>query len=455
MEFLTTTEELELKKAVELFYEEGKYLEAYNLAFPVWEKHKTDETVQDTFWQIAAKLNKECATLIQDFGDDIPFYIGVACTLYFIRANEFDMAERRIKAAKQVEDDEGKFSINIRYNEFLLNLALFKKYNDKSFLDTAEKIMADEFTERGDKLENSWKIVLLNELNKCNGEEPMKFDKEFCKENKLYYDFVNSDVFAFGINTSMDFVTVDGGTYTMGNEQTPAECRLKATVGDMYVCKHPVTQKEYSYIMGKDSCIVNSGGEFPVTDISWYDAIEYCNKRSLTEGFTPYYNIDKEHKAEGDKFDKICWTITENNDSDGYRLPTQEEWEYVARGGKLSKGYKFAGSNVLDEVAFTGLDFNRCPEICQKKPNELGIFDMGGLVSEFCYPRRIIQFKDGTTQFRIRAKGNSYVEIPDERFAGYREDHWYVAKGIESDGGDYPYSKYEFYGVRVVRSKLK
>ena len=202
MEFLTTTEELELKKAVELFYEEGKYLEAYNLAFPIWEKHKTDETVQNTFWQIAVKFLQKAGDLVQDFGDDVPFYIGVACTLFFIRANEFDMAERLIKTAKQLEDEEDKYCMNIRYNDFLLNLALFKKYNDKSFLERANAIIENEididqkFTEF-DKLENSWKIVLLNELSKCKGEEPMEFDKEFCKENKLYYDFVNSDVFAF------------------------------------------------------------------------------------------------------------------------------------------------------------------------------------------------------------------------------------------------------------------
>lgn len=202
MDFLTTTEELELKKAVELFYEEGKYLEAYNLAFPIWEKHKTDETVQDTFWQIAVKFAQKTGELMQGFGDAVSFYTGVAWTLFFIRGGDIDTAERLIKAAKQLEDEEDKYCMNIRYNEVLLNIALFKKYNDKSFLDRANEIIENEididqkFTEF-DKLENSWKIVLLNELNKCKGEEPMEFDKDFCKENKLYYDFVNSDVFAF------------------------------------------------------------------------------------------------------------------------------------------------------------------------------------------------------------------------------------------------------------------
>ena len=184
------------------------------------------------------------------------------------------------------------------------------------------------------------------------------------------------------------FVFVEGGTFQMGDDDDEyASPKHLVEVNNFYICDHEVTQKEYLDVRGENPS--NFKGDYkPVECVSWYDAVEYCNALSVKKRLTPCYTIDKEKRDPNnkDEGDGLKWTVTCNFSANGYRLPTEAEWEYAVRGGKKSKEYEYSGSNNIEDVAWYEENSNgETHDVKTKSPNELGLYDMSGNIIEMCW----------------------------------------------------------------------
>lgn len=196
-----------------------------------------------------------------------------------------------------------------------------------------------------------------------------------------------------------------------------------ATVNSFYMCIHEVTQAEYQAITGTNPSQFK-GENRPVERVSWYDAVEYCNKRSRAEGLTPCYSGNKESGYS-------C-----NFNANGYRLPTETERQYAARGGKNHSPYKYSGSDDIDRVSWYERNSGKVThDVMTKAPNVLGLYDMTGNVIEW-YQDEYFDERFPHESYRLCGGGCANT------------DGTVFAWGYSSPTGN----ESEFVGFRVVRS---
>ena len=202
-----------------------------------------------------------------------------------------------------------------------------------------------------------------------------------------------------------------------------------------YICAHQVTQKEWLDVMGSNPSYFR-GENRPVEQVSWYDAVKYCNALSLLKGLSQCYAIDIYNKDSYNKneYDDVKWIVRCNFAADGYRLPTEEEWEFAATGGNKSKKYIYSGSDVLNKVAwFCSNSDGITHDVKTKSPNELGLYDMSGNVWEWCW--------------------DWYEDVLFGKYRVIRGGAWnFDGCSVYERDSDSPHNRNFSFGFRVVRS---
>ena len=257
-----------------------------------------------------------------------------------------------------------------------------------------------------------------------------------------------------------ELVYVDGGKATLS--------QVEVTLSSFYIGKYEVTQEEFESVMtGNQNGIEPNPSYFsdspaegevqkrrPVEQVSWYDAIVYCNLLSIKEGLTPCYTI----KSSTDPADwgtsptSDWYGVTCNFDADGYRLPTEAEWEYAARGGQAgitdkSWDNRYSGSTTADDVAwYWDNSDSKTHEVGKKQANALGLYDMSGNVWEWCWDWYDYNgYPSGTEDPEGPVAGDGRVD------RGGSCGHLASGCTVSVRDGSYPYRSYRR-GFRLVRS---
>jgi len=230
-----------------------------------------------------------------------------------------------------------------------------------------------------------------------------------------------------GKTTFKDMVIVNGGKYT------PSFFNEEREVCDLEVCKYQTTQDMWMEVMEKNPSYFK-GGRRPVDTVSWWDTLEYCNRLSVKYGLQPVYDLSQKNEGilkinqPGGRTEYP--NLADFSKTEGFRLPTEVEWEWFARGGEVAIqdgtfNMKYAGSNNKDEVAwYRGNSGEQTHDVGTKKPNQLGLYDCIGNVWEWCYD---------TSDLGYISEKSSYIYDESKKNRRLRGASWYnsLFRGLE------------------------
>lgn len=222
---------------------------------------------------------------------------------------------------------------------------------------------------------------------------------------------------------NIEMVHVQGGQFMMGCTGKHADCNVNEApahpvqIDGYYIAKYEVTQELWMAVMGGKNPSKVVGNSLPVTLVSWYDAQTF---------------IGKLNELTGKK----------------YRLPTEAEWEFAARGGQFSHNYDFSGSNELEEVAWCKKNSGNVPHaVGTKKPNELGLYDMSGNVCEWCFDG-YDTYEWNSTKILENPTGYNLSQSKLYR-GGCWTSYWDVCR-VSTRTPQTPNAKFNFVGFRLA-----
>lgn len=198
--------------------------------------------------------------------------------------------------------------------------------------------------------------------------------------------------------SGFEMILLPGGEFRRGSDSGRRDERPARVirVDAFYIDAHPVTQEQYLNIIGENPSRWKKP-QNPVEQMRWSDAARFLNERSIAEGLTPCYNLE-------------TWEC--DFAADGYRLPTEAEWEYACRAGTTSRYFFGDDAGLLAQFAwFKGNSGGQARPVAKKLPNPWGLFDMSGNVSEWCHDRYSPDYFGNSPESNPRgpASGNSRV----------------------------------------------
>ena len=265
--------------------------------------------------------------------------------------------------------------------------------------------------------------------------------------------------------STIEMVQIPSGTFTMGSppdEPGRIDDEIQHTVTlstGFWMGKYEVTQAQYEAVMGANpSNFTTAKGRPPATGetdarrpverVSWYDAVEFCNKLSQMEGLTPYYTIDKTtidpNNINSNSYDPLKWLVTRNTSANGYRLPTDAEWEYACRAGTTTAYH--TGATISDNTGwYTDNSGSRTHEVGLKSPNAWGLYDMHGNVYEWCWDWTALPSSAAQTDPDGAASGSGRVIRGGAWMA-----NWVPLRSAYAPNSN-PYEGVSYIGFRVVR----